>query len=210
MLELSPRWVLAVAAVLLGCQPDIGDSCSTNADCSLTGDRLCDVTSPGGYCTQFNCLPGKCPDEAACVGFYSRLSNACDDALPEQRFERSFCMKKCTSDGDCRESEGYKCQAAPSEVNAVVLEEGEAATTRVCMAALKLPKKSGDAPASEPAICSAPDASFPDAAPAQDAAPDGVLPDARSVDAGEADVVSDAAEGGSHADIGVRDARSEG
>lgn len=206
MPDLSPRWALAIALALLGCQPDIGDSCSTNADCSLTGDRLCDPTSPGGYCTQFNCLPGKCPDEAACVGFYSAFSSACENTLPEQRFERSFCMKKCSSEGDCRESEGYKCQSPPPEVNAVILESGEAATTRVCMVELMLPKKSSPGPGAEPRICSAPDASFPDAPlSVTDAAPD-----VTSRDGARADAAShDAREGGPDADVGVGDARSE-
>jgi hypothetical protein len=154
-------------------------------------------------------LPGKCPDEAACVGFYSKLSNACTNALPEQRFERSFCMKKCTSDSDCRESEGYRCSPPPAEVNAVVLEEGDAATTSVCMAELKLPKSS--AASTEPAICSASDASFPDVSPpTADATPDATSRDARSADAGKSDATSrDAAEGGAVPDVGVRDARSE-
>jgi hypothetical protein len=189
MTELSPRWAFAIAILMLGCQPDIGDACTTNAQCSLTGDRLCDPTSPGGYCTQFNCLPGKCPDEAACVGFYSKLSNACTAALPEQRFERSFCMKKCESDDDCRTDDGYKCLRPPPEVDAVVLESGDAANTSVCMVELKVPppKKSN------PDVCSAPEASFSDGAAA----------DARKADASS----GDASEGGASRDGGIRDAR---
>jgi hypothetical protein len=156
----SPKsWALSAAIVMLGCTPDIGDSCKTVADCSLTGDRICDVTSPGGYCTQFNCIPGKCPDEAVCVGFFTKLSNACSEPLTDQRFERSFCMKKCSSGSDCRESEGYAClQPQSVGVNAVVLEGGEAANSSVCMVNQVPPTTpSSMPPPEEPQICSAPE-----------------------------------------------------
>lgn len=199
-------WALAACFSILGCQPSIGDSCTTNADCSLTGDRLCDPTPPGGYCTQFNCLPGKCPDEAACVGFYTKLASECTMVkVPDQRFERSFCMKKCESDSDCRASEGYAC-LAPGDlagISAAVLEDGETASTKVCMASAPVSKGG----ATENAICEAPpadaavstpdgatttpadaatsdgsarrDASVPDGAPVGDAAaPDGGARDA--------------------------------
>jgi hypothetical protein len=210
MTELSPRWAYAIALLMLGCQPDIGDACTTNANCSLTGDRLCDPTSPGGYCTQFNCSPGKCPDEAACVGFYGKLSNACTTAFPEQRFERSFCMKKCESDDDCRTGDGYKCLRPPPEVDAVVLESGEAANASVCMVELKVPEP----PKHNPDICSAPDASFADgAAPVSDAAHDATSSDGTTADASKSDASksdasgSDASEGGTSRDAGIRDAR---
>src|SRR5690242_18467125 len=51
-------WIVAT-----GCKPKIGDECKTSTDCSVTGDRLCDITQPSGYCTIFNCEePGSCPD----------------------------------------------------------------------------------------------------------------------------------------------------
>jgi hypothetical protein len=201
-------WALAAAIVMLGCQPDIGDPCTTNAQCSLTGDRLCDPTSPGGYCTQFNCLPGKCPDEAACVGFYGKLSNACPNALPEQRFERSFCMKKCTSDDDCRTGDGYRCLPPPAAVNAVVLEVGEAATTSVCMVELRAPNMPNQS-TPEPQVCFPPDASFSDGgAQTGDASSDGAPKDAASADGPRADAANnDASDGDSGRDSGVRDAR---
>jgi len=180
----SPKsWVLCAATVLLGCQPDIGDACKTVADCSLTGDRICDVTSPGGYCTQFNCIPGKCPDEAVCVGFFTELSNACSEPLTDQRFERSFCMKKCSSSSDCRESEGYTCMAPPAAVNAVVLEGGEDANASVCMVN-QVPPTPEPKPGAEPQICSADASAGP--------------PDAATTDAplGDADAAAD----GTHVD----------
>jgi len=193
---------------MLGCQPDIGDPCNTNAQCSLTGDRLCDPTSPGGYCTQFNCLPGRCPDEAACIGFYGKLSNSCPSALPEQRFERSFCMKKCESDDDCRTAHGYRCLRPPPEVNAVVLETGEAASTSVCMVELKISSAAKQS-MNDTDVCSVPDASFVDGAvQTTDAAHDATSRDATPTDARQADASSgDASEGGASRDAGIRDAR---
>ena len=60
---------MALFATVLGCSPKIGDECATALDCSALGDRLCDTTQPGGYCTIFNCEPDTCPEEAACVAF---------------------------------------------------------------------------------------------------------------------------------------------
>ena len=65
--RLRPRFtlalVLAALALVTGCQPKIGDACNTSTDCSTQGDRLCDTTQPGGYCTIFNCEPNTCPED---------------------------------------------------------------------------------------------------------------------------------------------------
>ncbi|MBW2529092.1 MAG: hypothetical protein JRI23_33250, partial [Deltaproteobacteria bacterium] len=101
--------LLLLAPLLVGCQPDIGDECSTALDCSTIGDRLCDTSQPDGYCTIFNCEPDTCPDEAACVAFQLDLDPACgplDDGR-YSRFSRSFCMYVCDDDDDCRS--GYEC-----------------------------------------------------------------------------------------------------
>ncbi|MFW5740185.1 MAG: hypothetical protein ACOC1F_07450, partial [Myxococcota bacterium] len=58
-----------LATWMLGCNPKIGDDCTNSTDCSVSGDRLCDTTQPGGYCTVFNCEPDMCPEEAQCVAF---------------------------------------------------------------------------------------------------------------------------------------------
>jgi len=46
---LAALGIALTALVALGCQPEIGDSCHTSVDCSQSGNRLCDVTQPGGY-----------------------------------------------------------------------------------------------------------------------------------------------------------------
>ena len=50
-----------------GCKPKIGEDCATSTDCSISGDRLCDVTQPGGYCTVFNCEPNTVPRPRRCA-----------------------------------------------------------------------------------------------------------------------------------------------
>ena len=96
-------------AALAGCSPKIGDSCTVSTDCSATGDRLCDITEPNGYCTIFNCEPDGCPDEAECINFGTELSTVagCTTSQGNSPYERSFCMASCKSDSDCRA--GYSC-----------------------------------------------------------------------------------------------------
>jgi hypothetical protein len=103
-------WALPLVVLLVGCAPKIGNKCTLSTDCSQLGDRLCDATQPDGYCTIFNCEPDTCP-EAACVAFKAQLDPACEatDVSRTPRFERTFCMKVCSQDSDCRD--GYRCAA---------------------------------------------------------------------------------------------------
>src|ERR1700742_4287558 len=104
-----PRdYLFALVLLLGGCQPNIGDACTQHTDCSATGNRLCEPNLPGGYCTIFNCEPHSCPDEAACVAYGVAPSvNRLCAVQQEQRLERTFCMRRCSGDGDCRA--GYAC-----------------------------------------------------------------------------------------------------
>jgi hypothetical protein len=68
--------VLLLCGVLAGCSRTIGDACVQNVDCSLAGDRFCDIASPGGYCTIEGCDWNTCPDGAACVRFFNLLRGA--------------------------------------------------------------------------------------------------------------------------------------
>jgi hypothetical protein len=124
-LLLAPAVALAVAAA--ACGHKIGDSCSQGSDCAQDGTRICDITSPDGYCTQVGCNFGGCPDEAVCVRFYPGLNSdrACDPINPgdacgidmvctvaglcaPRSIEQRYCMLKCDGDGDCRD--GYECR----------------------------------------------------------------------------------------------------
>ena len=92
------RAALAVLALaLFGCPKEIGDSCALGSDCSINGDRQCDLAQPGGYCTVPGCEANGCPSESMCVSF--------DAHAP--RLRRRYCMKGCEGDGDCRD--GYRC-----------------------------------------------------------------------------------------------------
>jgi len=159
---------IAFVAAAVACTPSIGDQCQVSTDCSVRGDRLCDVSQPGGYCTQLNCGGNACADEAACVLFNSAVPGCGynDRSGPfGSRVARSFCMAACTSNGDCRA--GYVC-ADPRTYpwNAVVLDNVQ--NKRAC---LPIPLEGQDAGSAAPTatalVCgpSAPDAGAIDAAP---------------------------------------------
>jgi hypothetical protein len=100
----------ALAALAVACKPNIGDDCQISTDCSAAGDRLCDITAPGGYCTIFNCEPGTCPDgESLCVEFGAQRGRAdlCQDKQSPSPYGRAFCMATCKKNSDCRD--GYVC-----------------------------------------------------------------------------------------------------
>ncbi|HVU03334.1 MAG TPA: hypothetical protein VHE30_16355 [Polyangiaceae bacterium] len=184
--HLAGAALLALAS--FGCSPSIGDSCQLHSDCSQTGDRICDPTLPGGYCTVFNCLPGSCPEEAVCVGFYTEPASLSECRDPsESRFERTFCMKTCGSTGDCRG--GYQCLPVGADgnnpVGAVVLESGDV-NRSVCAPAF--PKAADGDAGTRGQVCNPPDATFPELGrwvpPDAGAVPDGGDGSVRAVDAG--------------------------
>ncbi len=96
VLSLVPFALIALAS---GCAPRIGDGCYSQTNCSINGDRVCDITQPGGYCTVFDCSPDTCPDDSVCVRFEPDTA----------RLSRNVCMRRCGSDGDCRTGSGYHC-----------------------------------------------------------------------------------------------------
>ncbi len=66
-----------------GCRSKIGDSCRRSTDCSLQGDRTCDLSNRvngRGECIIEGCGRDSCPKEAACVKSYGSdfLSVSCD------------------------------------------------------------------------------------------------------------------------------------
>lgn len=124
------RSLLVLGLLAAGCGKEIGDACIVSSDCSPNGDRQCDVSTKGGYCTIQGCDFDTCPSEAACVRFFtgSFANRPCDPttenistddcnldelcSLVGQCVPRSsevrFCMLKCGSAGDCRD--GYECR----------------------------------------------------------------------------------------------------
>jgi hypothetical protein len=79
----------------------VGDPCTSDTDCSgvprspvcLTG-IMGSLTFPGGYCSGDCTGSADCGPGANCVTVVSSIS---------------YCLKRCTVDSDCRESEGYAC-----------------------------------------------------------------------------------------------------
>lgn len=129
-LALFAAVVASTVLAFAGCGDEIGDSCSISSDCSPDGDRICDTSSLDGYCTIRGCSYDSCPEESACVRFYSgtfagRTCNRAEEDIsidecsldevctleglcaPRANEER-FCMKTCDSDSDCRD--GYECR----------------------------------------------------------------------------------------------------
>ena len=123
-------WLLSLllVAIAAGCKPKIGDDCKISTDCSAAGDRLCDITAPGGYCTVYNCEPGSCPeDESLCVEFGEQRSpvDACKDLQSPSPYGRAFCMATCGKDSDCRD--GYVCvdlSTRPNAWSALLIDTG--------------------------------------------------------------------------------------
>jgi hypothetical protein len=122
--------LVAVLAVFGACGKEIGDGCIISTDCSPNGDRVCDPSSFGGYCTIQGCDVSTCPGESACIRFFtgSFSNKECDHdpehpaddskpprvcsldelcALNDHCVARSsevrFCMRKCGSSSDCRD-----------------------------------------------------------------------------------------------------------
>lgn len=94
--------VVVLALVASACTPSIGDSCNTAFDCSINGDRQCDLARPNGACTVFSCEADTCPDDSVCVRWRPEPS----------RLTFTACMRNCEEDGNCRFDEGYRCMAA--------------------------------------------------------------------------------------------------
>ncbi len=120
------RYAVLAALALAGlsaCGKEIGDACIVSSDCDPNGQRQCDISQKEGYCTIQGCDYSTCPEEAACIRFFtgSFANKACDDpgcSLDElcdlnnrcvpRSAEVRYCMKTCESSDDCRD--GYECR----------------------------------------------------------------------------------------------------
>lgn len=135
--RLMLRWLVpgSIAISSSGCLPKIGDDCQNDADCSQVGDRVCDTSQYAGYCTQFNCTPESCPvGEGICVAFGNSpsVAHGCQDAGRPSPYARSFCMKPCSRDDECRP--GYLCieLAGEDPWSADVIQKPPS-STKVCL-----------------------------------------------------------------------------
>jgi len=182
------------ALAVSGCQPQIGDKCVLNTDCSVSGTRQCDTSMPGGYCTIFNCGPNSCPDQTACYLFNAEVQGCPYSDRSPSRTAHSFCMKDCQQNSDCRA--GYECHdLRGGPWNAVLLDDNQ--NQAVCVpvpdkastAAGLITSEQLDANAPPIPICEANpdiDAAFPSEPEAVDAGSDGGPRKDASAGAGEA------------------------
>ncbi len=161
------------------CTKEIGDGCTTSSECATEdANRIC-ITQllegfPGGYCTIFNCEPNSCPSESVCIGFRTSLANAeqCEGGSESTRLQRSYCMRTCSSDGDCRS--GYACVDVDEDNpwGATVLERDDRRErSKICTVAYSEPDQSEDRSAD---VCQwRPRGELPDAAaPVSSSLPD--------------------------------------
>jgi hypothetical protein len=96
--SIVPLLFIAFALSAGACSREIGDDCSTAADCDPKGSRVCDLSQPGGYCTVVNCDENSCPSESACIRFFPipYLSKGCNPVC-----EDLPCLADPAADGHC-------------------------------------------------------------------------------------------------------------
>jgi hypothetical protein len=110
--------VTLLAVTLLasgGCGHSIGDPCKTNVDCSPAGDRFCDTSELGGYCTVEGCDVNTCPDGEPCIRFLTqRLDEACTYD-PTRPFSRASCdaNEQCICDTEAPAGGTCSAHCAP-------------------------------------------------------------------------------------------------
>lgn len=116
--------IALVALAAIGCGKEIGDACIVSSDCDPNGTRVCDTSQKEGYCTIMGCDYSTCPEESACIRFFSgsfankpcdegdgcSLDELCDlnNRCVPRTAETRYCMRTCDSNDDCRD--GYECR----------------------------------------------------------------------------------------------------
>jgi hypothetical protein len=124
------RYLVLVGLLLAGCGKEIGDACIVSSDCDPNGQRQCDMSQKEGYCTIMGCDYDTCPSEGECIRFFTGQfdNKPCDPTTEDisedacsldelcnleghcvpRSSEVRYCMRKCSSNGDCRD--GYECR----------------------------------------------------------------------------------------------------
>ncbi len=119
-LGLGLRVALVVSVVAAsGCTRRIGNECKLSIDCSLRGERICDLSylvdedgfenaDGKGECIIEGCTAGSCPNEGVCVQIYSTefLSVACDPAREDRPGGLDDCdvNEVCLPEGLCADA----------------------------------------------------------------------------------------------------------
>lgn len=119
-------------------------TCQSDGDCEA--GRRCDTNSgncvqrgqvsTGGACSNNNsCNGGLCITADTFRGGYcsARCGNQFEGCEPGSQctelFGESVCLSSCSSDGDCRDGEGYKCRQIGTRKN----QDGDDVAVRVCV-----------------------------------------------------------------------------
>lgn len=86
-----------------GCRREIGDECSTAANCDPGGRRSCDLSQPGGYCTIFACNETSCPEEAVCIRLFPTqfLTKPCAPACEDRCLGDMPPSERCLEREEC-------------------------------------------------------------------------------------------------------------
>jgi hypothetical protein len=101
---LTAAALIALGGAMTACGHQIGDPCHVNLDCSPLGDRFCDVSAPGGYCTIEGCNSTSCPSGSVCIRFFQPTDTLCTpltasvDCAPS---ERCLCDDGSDAQGNC-------------------------------------------------------------------------------------------------------------
>lgn len=93
-------WALLATLGLCGCSSDpfgVGAECTDGLNCGDGANAACIRAWPQGYCTEFGCSLGSCPEGARCVSGIQ---------FADVPFE-TYCLATCTGASDCREN--YRC-----------------------------------------------------------------------------------------------------
>ena len=128
-------FILLLLPAFCACSADIGDDCTYDADCSADGDRYCDSSQPDGYCLIIGCGPDECPSEASCVNFVTPCptgegyEDGTKCSLIESNRGRTYCMKHCKSNSDCRDQ--YQC-AEVVDLSASII-DFSGSYTKICV-----------------------------------------------------------------------------
>jgi len=116
--------LVAIAAAVAGCTHHIGDSCTQNVDCSPLGDRFCDTSAPGGYCTIQDCdvredpqgnLVDSCTDadgNSVCVRFFTQVASEPCDPIRELQMQQSRDRGDANACLECTPDEACHCDAS--------------------------------------------------------------------------------------------------
>lgn len=123
---------LGALATAAACSRGVGDECVTSVDCSPSGDRICDLSQPGGYCTVDGCDARSCPEDSACIRYFpeayltkpcllrcedvalTQIVDGCptDPAMVDKCSPDEACMPLGPNVGPAAESEGLCARRA--------------------------------------------------------------------------------------------------